>query len=225
MVAVSENPTNRTKKPRSAGSEAGLSRGFAEMRVTANPPRQYHINGCTAAAFRSWTRRAVRGIGWEFVHPCIDDVLFVVGFSRCACARPPAIGQAVALHGIDASSGAAPAARPYGSGGCIALERVVGGLHHDYCQILFFDTDSVCLPDCNKEVRRRGLLPQPLHFCNLRSATTLGNQFATGDHSIIARPTLDFSSSSARVINGSIPFSISAFWLSISMSTGTPLPS
>lgn len=148
---MSENPTNRTKKPRSAGSEAGLSRGFAEMRVTANPPRQYHINGCTAAAFRSWTRRAVRGIGWEFVHPCIDDVLFVVGFSRCACARPPAIGQAVALHGIDASSGAAPAARPYGSGGCIALERVVGGLHHDYCQIYFSIQTAFAYPTATKK--------------------------------------------------------------------------
>ena len=56
-------------------------------------------------------------------------------------------------------------------------------------------------------------------------ATTLGNLFATCDHSIIARLTLDFSTSSARVISGSIPFSISAFRLSISMSAGTPLPS
>ena len=35
----------------------------------------------------------------------------------------------------------------------------------------------------------------------------------------------DFRTSSARVISGSIPFSISAFRLSISMSAGTPLPS
>jgi hypothetical protein len=36
---------------------------------------------------------------------------------------------------------------------------------------------------------------------------------------------LDFNTSSERVINGSIPFSISVFLLNSSMSTGTPLPS
>ena len=64
-------------------------------------------------------------------------------------------------------------------------------------------------------------------------ATVLGNLFATRDHPIIARLTLDFRTSglqdfrtsSARVISGSIPFSISAFRLSISMSAGTPMPS
>ena len=80
--------------------------------------------------------------------------------------------------------------------------------------------------DCNKKVGRRGLRRNrctPAIYA--ARATTLGNLFATCDHSTFARLALDFSTSSARVISGSIPFSISAFRLRISMSTGTPLPS
>jgi hypothetical protein len=117
------------------------------MRVTANPPRQYHSNGCPAAAFRGWTRRAVRGIGWEFVHVCIDDALFVVlvlvmAF-RAAIVRLSAIDQAVALYGIDASS-LAPAARPYRSG---RSHRVEAGRRWPSSRLvsnLVFDADSVC---------------------------------------------------------------------------------
>jgi hypothetical protein len=37
----------RTKKPRCGGAKSGLIEGLP-MRVTANPPRQYHTVGCTA---------------------------------------------------------------------------------------------------------------------------------------------------------------------------------
>ena len=44
--------------------------------------------------------------------------------------------------------------------------------------------------------------------------------------SLLAAPAFfDFNTFNARVINGSIPFSISIFLLSSLMSTGTPMPS
>jgi hypothetical protein len=138
------------------------------MRVTANPPRQYHSNGCTAAAFRGWTRRAVRGIGWEFVHVCIDDALFVVlalamAF-HAAIARLSAIDHAVALYG-------SMRLRPLihiGQEGCIALKRVVGGLHHDYYRIWFSMQTAFAHSTETKRSASRPP-PQPLHPCNLRS--------------------------------------------------------
>jgi hypothetical protein len=46
------------------------------------------------------------------------------------------------------------------------------------------------------------------------------------NHLLFAAPALfDFNTFNARVINGSMPFSISVFLLSSLMSTGTPLPS
>ena len=46
------------------------------------------------------------------------------------------------------------------------------------------------------------------------------------DHPLFTLPrSFDFNTFNARVINGSMPFSMSVFLLSSLMSTGTPLPS
>jgi hypothetical protein len=52
------------------------------------------------------------------------------------------------------------------------------------------------------------------------------HQARTINHRLFAGPAFfDFNTFNARVINGSMPFSISVFLLSSLMSAGTPLPS
>jgi hypothetical protein len=60
----------------------------------------------------------------------------------------------------------------------------------------------------------------------LPCADPIENTRRANQSSLLAAPAFfDFNTFNARVINGSIPFSISIFLLSSLMSTGTPVPS
>jgi hypothetical protein len=95
------------------------------------------------------------------------------------------------------------------------------------CQCLFNALITRLRPALHASRDRADAQPVFLLANTTRSRCSNGkhDERAFDHFSFAALAFLDFNTFSARVINGSIPVSISLFMLNNSMSTGTPLPS